>query len=283
MAHSKRKRNSTKTKPNKRSRYVQSSASEPSNESDTLWAAECILDERVIGGIRKYQIQWQGIDPDTGKAWEPTWEPEENANDLLVADWLQEKARDLAEVRQILEGYSRGDSEQPREAQPSRRIRNSRVVDSSPKPTARSSTHSSPLNDRGRSEGLFGATASAGRISPRIHIARRGDSLERDEFEVFSQITSPAPGSPQLHPEDADLDSSQLFAARPRLHSSGIVPDSQSSIGEGSFVPITQRTEDTSQQSTDTDTSHTEQDVAEDSVCLPSLRLQVGLSTNQHL
>ena len=140
MVHSKRKRNSTRTNPNKRSRYTDSSAGEPSNESDTLWAAECILDELVIRGVRKYYIQWKGIDPDTGKAWEPTWEPEENANDLLVAHWEQEKARDLEQVRQIPRGSNRGQSTQRQDDQESRRIRNSRVVDSSPEPTTRSST-----------------------------------------------------------------------------------------------------------------------------------------------
>ncbi|KAG9193483.1 hypothetical protein G6011_03518 [Alternaria panax] len=268
MAHSKRKRNSTGTKPNKRSRYIDSSASEPSNGSDTLWAAECILDEKAIHGGRRYYIQWKGIDPDTGKAWEPTWEPEENANDVLVAHWEQQKARDLEEGRQISRGSSRGQSAQPHDAQEQRRICNSRVVDSSPEPTGRPSTPSTPLNQRRRREASGSATASPARPSPRIQIARRGDSLERDEYALFSQIASPGPGSTQSHAQDTDLDSSQLFTARPRPLSSGVVPDSQSSVGEGTFVSITQRTDDTSQQSTDTNESHIEEEVVEDSSLL---------------
>ncbi|CAN9137874.1 unnamed protein product [Alternaria alternata] len=263
MAHSKRKRNSIRTKPSKRARYIDSSESEPTN--DTLWAAERILDEKTIRGVRTYHIQWKGLDPETGKAWEPTWEPEENANDLLVAHWEQEKARDLEEVRRISRGSSRGQSEQRKDAQEQRRIRNSRVTDSSPEPAICSSTSSTPPNDQRGPQTSASATAPADRVSPRIQIARRGESLERDEYARFSQIASSGPGSTQAPNQDTDLDSSQLFAARPQPLVSGVVADSQSSIGEGSFVPIIQHTGDTSQQSTDTNESHIEEDVVEDS------------------
>ncbi|CAN9079265.1 unnamed protein product [Alternaria alternata] len=263
MAHSKRKRNSIRTKPSKRARYIDSSESEPTN--DTLWAAERILDEKTIRGVRTYHIQWKGLDPETGKAWEPTWEPEENANDLLVAHWEQEKARDLEEFRRISRGSSRGQSEQRKDAQEQRRIRNSRVTDSSPEPAICSSTSSTPPNDQRGPQTSASATAPADRVSPRIQIARRGESLERDEYARFSQIASSGPGSTQAPTQDTDLDSSQLFAARPQPLVSGVVADSQSSIGEGSFVPIIQHTGDTSQQSTDTNESHIEEDVVEDS------------------
>ncbi|CAN9220837.1 unnamed protein product [Alternaria sp. RS040] len=263
MAHSKRKRNSTRTKPSKRARYIDSSESEPTN--DTLWAAEHILDEKIIRGVRTYHIKWKGLDPETGKAWEPTWEPEENANDLLVAHWEQEKARDLEEVRRISRGSSRGQSEQRQNAQEQRRIRNSRVIDSSSEPAICSSTSSTPLNDQRGPQTSASATAPAARISPRIQIARRGESLERDEYARFSQIASSGPGSTQAPTQDINLDSSQLFAARPQPLLSGVVADSQSSIGEGSFAPIVQHTGDTSQQSTYTNEPHIEEDVVEDS------------------
>ncbi|KAL1799312.1 hypothetical protein ACET3X_003349 [Alternaria dauci] len=266
MAHSKRKRNSIRTKPNKRARCIDSSASEATKDSDALWAAECILDEKFIHGVRRYHIQWKGIDPDTGKAWEPTWEPEENANDDLVADWEQEKARDLEEVREISLGRRIGQSErQQQDGRGPRRIRHSRVVDSSPEPTTCSSTTLSPLTNLRGPETSDRATASAAaRLSPRIRIAPRGDSLERDEYAFFSQIPSPSTQAPT---QDTDLDSSQLFAARtrPRPIFPGIVPDSQSSIGEGSFIPITQLAGDTSQQSTETNESYIEDDVVQDS------------------
>ena len=82
----------------------------------------------------------------------------------------------------------------------------------------------------------------------------------------FSQTPSSQPAPTPEPTQDTNLDSSQLFAARPRPHLSDIVPDSQSSSGEGSFVPTTQRTEEVSQQSTDTNESQVEEDLAEDSV-----------------
>ncbi|KAH6882896.1 hypothetical protein BKA58DRAFT_329969 [Alternaria rosae] len=267
MARTKRKRNSLRTNTNKRSRYDDSSPSEAGSTSDTLWAAECILDEHVVRGVRKYYIQWQGIDPKTGKTWEPTWEPEENANDLLVAHWTQEKARDLAEVDQQSQGSDSRHSEgqQEAQAQASRRIRNPRVIDSSPEPTDRSSEATSPLSIRADPERLPSAAVSAARASPRIQIARRGDSLERNNYVRFTQTPSSQPAPTPEPTQDTNLDSSQLFAARPRPHLSDIVPDSQSSSGEGSFVPTTQRTEDIGQQSTDSNDSRVEEDLAEDS------------------
>lgn len=258
MVRSKRKRNPfTRTKPSKRPRYVDSSGSEA---DDKLWEADCILDEHIVRGVRKYHIKWKGVDPDTGNEWPPTWEPEENANDVLVAEWRREKA-------QTSEGIQdRGRSEQ----RAPRRIRNSRVINSSPQSAVRSSSPSAPSTPAGRAGSVHtssAATTSAGRASPRIHIPRRGDSLERDEYELISQLGSSQPVSTQRSSQDTNLDSPQLFAARPRPHSSGIVPDSQSSTDEGSYIPITQRTE-TNQQSIGSSRLPEEEDLAEDSVCV---------------
>ena len=44
----------------------------PHDEDDSsqkLWDATAILDERK----NQYLIEWIGIDPDTGKQWEPSW------------------------------------------------------------------------------------------------------------------------------------------------------------------------------------------------------------------
>ena len=64
MAQSKRKCNSIRTKPSKRPKYVDSSGSELSG--DKLWEADCILDEQIIRGIKRYHIKWKGTDPETG-------------------------------------------------------------------------------------------------------------------------------------------------------------------------------------------------------------------------
>ncbi|KAJ6198011.1 hypothetical protein J3E72DRAFT_240742 [Bipolaris maydis] len=268
----KRKRTQTRTKPNKRPKYVD--CSDPSSDDDSkLWEAECILEERIVKGVKKYHIKWKGTDPSTGRAWPTTWEPEENANDELVADWLQKKAHES--------GGSRGRSRQRTEAQALRRIRNLRVIDSSPESTCSPST---PSHHRAASGNLSSAThstvgvaAAPGpvlRISPRIRIRRRGQSLERDEFERVSQIPLSQPPSTQeptqettqVHIQETDIDSLQLISARPEPYSSGIVPDSQSSTGEASFIPITQQIEDTNQQSTDSSrVLEEEEDIADDS------------------
>ncbi|KAJ6281592.1 hypothetical protein J3E71DRAFT_217366 [Bipolaris maydis] len=268
----KRKRTQTRTKPNKRPKYVD--CSDPSSDDDSkLWEAECILEERIVKGVKKYHIKWKGTDPSTGRAWPTTWEPEENANDELVADWLQKKAHES--------GGSRGRPRQRTEAQASRRIRNLRVIDSSPESTCSPST---PSHHRAASGNLSSAThspvgvaAAPGpvlRISPRIRICRRGQSLERDEFERVSQIPLSQPPSTQeptqettqVHSQETDIDSLQLISARPEPYSSGIVPDSQSSTGQASFIPITQQIEDTNQQSTDSSrVLEEEEDIADDS------------------
>ncbi|KAA1083185.1 hypothetical protein PGT21_027186 [Puccinia graminis f. sp. tritici] len=51
------------------------------------WAANQILREK--GG--KYLIEWSGLDPATGRPWEPSWEPKKMANRALVADWRKAK------------------------------------------------------------------------------------------------------------------------------------------------------------------------------------------------
>ena len=59
--------------------------------SDDLWDAIAILDERGETGSGFYLIQWDGIDPDTGKAWEPTWEHRRDVTPALAAEWKQKK------------------------------------------------------------------------------------------------------------------------------------------------------------------------------------------------
>ncbi|KAL8293394.1 hypothetical protein RQP46_000095 [Phenoliferia psychrophenolica] len=41
----------------------------------------------------KYYIEWAGIDPDTGEAWKPTWEPKKTcgATKALISDWKESK------------------------------------------------------------------------------------------------------------------------------------------------------------------------------------------------
>ncbi|KAH7028432.1 hypothetical protein B0J12DRAFT_609287 [Macrophomina phaseolina] len=53
----------------------------------SLWRARGILDESA----RHYRIDWEGVDPATGKRWAPTWEPKRNANAALIQHWKQKR------------------------------------------------------------------------------------------------------------------------------------------------------------------------------------------------
>ncbi|KAF8132722.1 hypothetical protein K438DRAFT_1641956 [Mycena galopus ATCC 62051] len=52
---------------------------------------------QIIGewGLR-YQIQWAGTDPNTGKPWEPSWTSKSSMAKDLVAVW-KEKLRKIAD------------------------------------------------------------------------------------------------------------------------------------------------------------------------------------------
>ncbi|KAG9074882.1 hypothetical protein FRC06_010407, partial [Ceratobasidium sp. 370] len=58
-----------------------------SDDEDTLYNVEKILDEKG----RKYKVQWEGIDPATGKKWKPDWVWKTDCTDDLIADWKREK------------------------------------------------------------------------------------------------------------------------------------------------------------------------------------------------
>ncbi|KAG8703719.1 hypothetical protein FRC08_002669, partial [Ceratobasidium sp. 394] len=58
-----------------------------SDDEDNLYNVEKILDEKG----RKYKVQWEGIDPATGKKWKPDWVWKTDCTDDLIADWKKEK------------------------------------------------------------------------------------------------------------------------------------------------------------------------------------------------
>ena len=246
MAPPKRKRPSTRPKANKRPKYTEPSDS----DSEQLYEAECILDERRVRGKLQYLIRWKGIDPKTGEEYPDEWQPAENANEALLASWIREKAS---------RGSRTGGRPKKQAQQQARPARKSRVIESSPEP---STAHSSTVPSR---------ASSTSRAHPDVLIQKPSD-FDPDEYERYSQLTASTSPSRRSDTEGTDLDSSQLFAAAPQYHSSGVVQDSQSSAGEGSFVPATQQTTGTTQQSSAADGS--QEEVTEDSV--RSHRARVG-------
>lgn len=52
-----------------------------------IWSAKRIVSEDDT----RYQIEWEGTDPNTGEPWPLTWEPKRNANAAFVWDWEQNR------------------------------------------------------------------------------------------------------------------------------------------------------------------------------------------------
>ncbi|KAK7517113.1 class II histone deacetylase complex subunits 2 and 3-domain-containing protein [Phyllosticta citriasiana] len=62
---------------------------DPATAPDKFFPARSILDEDSYA--RKYLVDWEGLDPNTGNPFEPTWEPYEFCTDNLIAEWEQQK------------------------------------------------------------------------------------------------------------------------------------------------------------------------------------------------
>ncbi|RIA95389.1 hypothetical protein C1645_489168 [Glomus cerebriforme] len=56
--------------------------------ANQYYEAERILDEKVMGDKLHYLIKWKGFDQ-TGKPWDPTWEPASHCTPPLIASWEQ--------------------------------------------------------------------------------------------------------------------------------------------------------------------------------------------------
>jgi len=64
------------------------------DDSDNMFRAEEILDEKMLKRGGQYLVKWAGIDPMTGEDWEPSWEPKQNVTDDLIKDWKSRKEED---------------------------------------------------------------------------------------------------------------------------------------------------------------------------------------------
>lgn len=97
-----------------------------SQNSGELWDAIEILDERGQPGSGQYLIRWEGLDPDTGEPWEPTWERRRDVTMGLAAEW---KIRKMADPSIIgIEGKKFHDSTKARLAAEKKRRREEKQV-----------------------------------------------------------------------------------------------------------------------------------------------------------
>ncbi|KAB2100096.1 hypothetical protein AG0111_0g11708 [Alternaria gaisen] len=100
----KRKRTSNTPAQSKRRRTTRlalTDASEPYrahvSASEVFWAATRILEDN---GTR-YLVEWEGIDPGTGRPYEPTWEPHNFVTLALEADWKKAIAAQSTATRRV--------------------------------------------------------------------------------------------------------------------------------------------------------------------------------------
>lgn len=73
---------------------IEISESEPQfipqeDDEETLWQVIEIIAEKG----NKYKVRWAGVDPKTGKAWDPDWVTKPNVTSDLVKEWKLKKAK----------------------------------------------------------------------------------------------------------------------------------------------------------------------------------------------
>lgn len=254
MANPKPRTTNTRITTTKRSRstcsYTESSGSDSScsdegaNDSQEEWEAVRILAQTGQGFGTKYLIEWAGIDPQTGKRWEPTWEKAVNAGEGLRASWKieqQKQAQAKKEAERPAKRPRRTPRSQAANPQPARR----RPVVESP---AHSESESEPdLPEEAEHSGTASTTATKDSrapttdcVSSQVDSDPPSDSSYRNAYEPHSEIPESQPSPEKSAVESTELDSSDLFASQPAFRASGFVLETQSSAGDLSYIPVTQ-------------------------------------------
>lgn len=274
MAPPKRKRKPTRTTTNKRPKYTlpdtdSSSSSDgegTSHASQEEWEALRILQQRGQGSALEYEIEWAGIDPATGKQWEPTWEKAGNAGEALRASWKTEQAQRAQERKETAAAIRSTQQRGAREASPAQatqtRGAKRRRISESPEPSISASVEQSPT-EIGQSANPVPNTATIdieARIpdwtSPQVNIDVRGESFNRRDYELHAEIPESQPSPSKSAAEGTDSESSQLFASQPAFRASGIVLDTQSSAEDVSYIPVTREELESSSHSDSSDGSN---------------------------
>ncbi|UPX19862.1 uncharacterized protein EKO05_0010113 [Ascochyta rabiei] len=273
MAPQKRKRQPTRTTSNKRLKYTQretdsSSSSSSSDDNEELtndsqveWEALRILAQKGRGFGLKYLIEWKGVDPATGEQWEPTWEAARNASDSLSASWKREQALQLYEKKEAAATTTSSTQHQSAteilqaQATQTRATRQRRIVESpetsTSAPATELPTNNSPNILASPSTAVIGIEVPL----PDWTSNPRGDSLNPGEYEPHAEIPESPPSPARSNSNNLDLDSSQLFASQRAFRASGVVPDTQSSVGDASYISVTQEELDSSLHSNSADES----------------------------
>ena len=59
------------------------------DDNETLWNVLEIIKENKT----RYLVKWEGVDPETGKPWDPSWVPKSDCTDGLILEWKVKKAK----------------------------------------------------------------------------------------------------------------------------------------------------------------------------------------------
>ncbi|KAI9822577.1 MAG: hypothetical protein M1827_000296 [Pycnora praestabilis] len=219
--------------------------------SDQYWKVKDIIGERS----NQYRIDWDGLDPQTGKKYKPTWEPKFYVTKAAIAAWEKRKQEKTVSSRRAT-----GQSSSPAlgtthstPVRPSRRSsRRLKLVIGSPFETT----------DRAQENGagdpsLVGAHLEEEEIEDSFEKEKGIDpisqqllveidqhsSFDRDQYISYSSaLSAPVPTSSRregLHEQQKQiLQQERQEASVPVVFDhEGIVPDSQSLPGSSSFLP----------------------------------------------
>ena len=206
-------------------RYYESQHSHHSGHSsqDQVWQARAILEEKVIKGKKYYLIDWEGIDPTTGKKYEPSWG--DKPTKALLKDWLETRKSRASQSPSLA-------LDEPK-VETKRHERLRRVIDSSsPQPGLSKST--SPLQSAAAVSTGPNSPAFSGEDSSSTQSASpQFESSHSDHVEIQQSLKS------NFNSTDYVAVSSQLHRHSPasgRLPPSyeadEVIPDSQPSSPE---------------------------------------------------
>lgn len=201
----------------------------------------------------RYLIEWAGIDPATGRQWEPSWVKGTNASEGLRTAWRKEQAQVVREKKRAAAATKGSAQVQQQGARAVSPAQATQTQSATPEHVAESTEASSVVSeDESYTESRQDTVATPSLatfvsgasvpdiISTQDIIEASGETSKRGEHELHAEIPESQHSPSKAHSEDTDLESLQLFASQPAFRASGIVPDTQSSRGNASYIPVTQ-------------------------------------------
>ncbi|KAK8065235.1 hypothetical protein PG997_011982 [Apiospora hydei] len=203
------------------------------NLDSDFWEIRGILQERKKRGRVEYLIAWIGQDPETGRPYEPTWEPAADVTQHAIDEWVKQKAASTSHRRrssvQSSGGSSRGSSPSTREDNRLRR---------GGQPEGSDFGGATGIRNRGTpGSRRTGGTRPGGERYEHCHPIACTAPFDPSEYQRFSQSQSQSQSQLQSQSTQTTQQASQptseggLNRARSLIHQSAVIPDSQEQSG----------------------------------------------------